>query len=424
MIDMINKEINRYERIYCEFEKAVRNEGLDFADDRKAETENLIAEIKALGGSVCGGSKSVIVNRRSRACDHCRTGMGAKTFIISLDCNRDCYFCSNRNQENYDQKINTVFNIKNEFKTFAEKTGKVRSVAVTGGEPLLYPDECIDFFRTVKRHDRKTETRLYTNGDLMTVDILKKLSGCLDEVRISVKDSDGKYDSGELEKKLLLAKGYINHVTVEMPVLPDSYGEMTSLLDVMERCGIFSVNLLEFLFPWQRPQDYRDRGYRIKHRPYRVLYKYDYAGGLPVDGSEITALECIRYALTNNFRIGVHYCSLENKLTSQIYFQNAGTKLSTYEMFDEDDFFIKSVKAWGEDALLIREALDRKGVLYYFFDGSESSIEFRVKDMGLIRPERDAEAAVSYCVAEYSGYKYIREIHLEKVVIKGADNEC
>ncbi|MCD8554744.1 radical SAM protein [Seleniivibrio sp.] len=421
---MINKEISRYERIYCEFEKAVLGEGLAFADDRKAETESLIAEIKALGGTVGIGSKSVVVNRRSAACDHCRTGAGSKTFIISLDCNRDCYFCSNRNQENYDQKINTVFNIKREFEDYSRAAAKVRSVALTGGEPLLYPDECIDFFRTVKRYDRKIHTRLYTNGDLMTDEILKMLSGCIDEIRISLKDTNGKYDSMELEQKLLLAKRYINHVTVEMPVLPDSYDEMIPLLDVMESCEIFSVNLLEFLFPWQRPQEYTDRGYGIKHRPYRILYKYDYAGGLPVDGSEIVALECVRYALKNNFKIGVHYCSLENKLTSQIYSQNAGTKISTYEMFDEDDFFIKSAKAWGEDACVIKRALDSRG-LYYCFDESVSSIEFRVTDIDKISPEKDAEAAISYCVTECSGQnKYIREISLNKVVIKGAENEC
>jgi len=116
---------------------------------------------------------------------------------------------------------------------------------------------------------------------------------------------------------MINAKEYIPDVVVEMPVIPGTLDEMKKLLNELNQIEITGINLLEFLYPWVNPEEYKKRGFKVKHRPYEVLYSYTYPGGLPISGSEEECLELLLYALEKKFKMGVHYCSLENKLTSQ-----------------------------------------------------------------------------------------------------------
>jgi pyruvate formate-lyase activating enzyme-like uncharacterized protein len=414
MNEKLRQYAERYMNIYRQFESAVIAEGLEFAKDSSERLTALKAECITSGALARNGCKSYLLNNFSRACEDCRKGYASSTFILTLDCNRDCFFCSNRNQENYEEHLGKIFDIEEEYENYIKNGMKFTSVAVTGGEPLLHPDMCISFYKKVKKTNKRTHTRLYTNGDLLDEKLLEKLSKYLDEIRISAKDEKGVYDLSDLKEKLVLSKKYIKEVTVEMPVLPDSFDEMAALLNMLEKVEIFSINLLEFLFPWQNAEDYKELGYKIKNRPYKVLYKYNYAGGLPVDGSETTALRLIKYAAERSFNLGVHYCSLENKLTSQIYQQNILTKLSPLELMDLEDFFIKTAKTFGEDALKVRNILDENNICYYTFDESNESIEFRVSDICLLEGADVDEIGVSYLVTESNGVsKFLREIDIE-----------
>ena len=136
---------------------------------------------------------------------------------------------------------------------------------------------------------------------------------------------------------------------VEMPVLPGALDEMKAVLIELDRLGAFGINLLEFCFPFHNVDEYRARGYRVKARPFRVLYNLTYAGGVPVAGSEATCLDLIDFTLEAGLKLGVHYCSLENKQTSEVYRQNilgGGPKLLH---FSQRDYFLKSAKVFGED---------------------------------------------------------------------------
>jgi pyruvate formate-lyase activating enzyme-like uncharacterized protein len=106
---------------------------------------------------------------------------------------------------------------------------------------------------------------------------------------------------------------------VEIPVLPGTLDEMKAVLTELDRLEIFGINLLEFCFPYNNVGIFRQRGYKIKARPYRVLYNYVYGGGLSVAGSEDVCLDLVDCAMDAGLTLGVHYCSLENKHTGQIY---------------------------------------------------------------------------------------------------------
>lgn len=402
--------------MYRHFEEAVTAEGLEFAEDSSGRLNALKKECAGEGVLTRNACKSYLLNHLSKACEDCRKGYSSSTFILTLDCNRDCFFCSNRNQENYAESLGRVFDIEDEYENYIKNGMKFSSVAVTGGEPLLYPDKCISFYKKVKNTDGNTHTRLYTNGDLLSESLLKELGKYLDEIRLSAKEEDGAYNLSDLRAKLLMCRDHVREVTVEMPVLPDGFNEMAALLNMLEEIGVFSINMLEFLFPWQNAEDYKRLGYKIKNRPYKVLYKYDYAGGLPVEGSEETALHLIKYASERSFKMGVHYCSLENKLTSQIYRQNALTRLSSLESMDQDDFFIKSAKTFGADALKVKRILDENNICYYTFDEANNCIEFRKGDIELLRGRDVGEIGISYFVTETNGMSsFLREIEVEIV---------
>jgi len=419
MNEKLRQYSERYTNMYSHFEQAVTAEGLEFAEDSSGKLNELKRECAESGALARNSCKSYLLNHFSKACEDCRKGYSSSTFILTLDCNRDCFFCSNRNQENYEESLGKTFDIEGEYDNYIKNGAKLTSVAVTGGEPLLHPDKCLSFYKKVKKTNKNTHTRLYTNGDLLDERLLKELGKYLDEIRISAKDNDGVYDLSDLKEKLVLSKQYIKEVTVEMPVLPGSFDEMTALLNMLEEIGIFSINMLEFLFPWQNAKDYKELGYKIKNRPYKVLYKYDYAGGLPVEGSEETALRLIKYAADRSFKLGVHYCSLENKLTSQIFQQNALTKLSPLEVLDQEDFFIKSAKTFGDDALKVKNILDENNICYYTFDQTNEHIEFRTADIELLKGSDVDEIGISYFVTENNGInKFLREIDVEIVDIQ------
>ncbi len=406
----------RYAGIDKAFCDAVAGQGLQFGPDRSEESEQLLNRIMKAGVQTRNVGKSLFLNSISPACHDCRTGLGANTFILSLNCNRDCFFCSNRNQLDAEYAKDQVNDVISDFEDFRRTSKQVNSVALTGGEPLLYPQQCIQFYHHVKQVDNVIHTRLYTNGDLLKPEVLQGLAGQLDEIRVSTRLENGSFDIHTFIEQLRLCQDYVPQVTVEMPVLPGSEEQMMRLLDDLNSLNIFSVNLLEFLFPWQQQEEYFKRGYRIKHNPYRVLYRYDYAGGLPVDGSEIAILKCLLYAAERQFSIGIHYCSLENKLTSQVYGQNNSVRLSALETWSQEDFFIKTVKVFGKDVEIAKRIFAQNHVPQERIFVGENYLEFSLADISLLAKSSIEECCISYQIVESDGQeKYLREIQLDKV---------
>ena len=157
--------------------------------------------------------------------------------------------------------------------------------------------------------------------------------------------------------RLAVAQGVIPSVMVEMPILPGSLATMQSVLVDLDRLGIAGINLLELCYPRQHAEAFVQRGLEVRPHPYRVLYDYWYAGGLPIAGSEAECLALVAFAREQGLRLGVHYCSLENKHTGQIYQQNVGQKLPPTYQWSERDYFWKTIKAYEPDVQRVRRAL-------------------------------------------------------------------
>ena len=149
---------------------------------------------------------------------------------------------------------------------------------------------------------------------------------------------------------------------VEMPVMPDELPLMQDLLVELDKRGATGINLLELCFPFNNAAAFARRGYSIKHEPYRVPYDYWYAGGLPIEGSEDACIRLLSFAIERELRMGVHYCSLENKLTGQMYQQNAPFKQAfPPREYAQRGHFLVCARIFGADAAAARRILAGSG---------------------------------------------------------------
>lgn len=406
-----------YVRIYEQFMTQIAQMGLDLEPESdRAEVVARIERLREKGVGIRNDDKSVYINEISPACIACRTGVGSATFFISLQCHRDCYYCFNPNQEDFEHFETHKRNVTQELKQVHTSGQKVRHLALTGGEPLLHKRETVEFFEYATANFPAAYKRLYTTGDQLNDELLGQLQAAgLEEIRLSIRMHDLERGHRHTFDRVALAKQYIPRVMIEMPVLPGTLEEMKGVLDELERLELYSINLLEFCFPMTNAPAFKSRGFKLKRNPFRVLYDYWYAGGLPVAGSELVCLDLVEYAADKQMKMGVHYCSLENKFTGQIYQQNYGQPKPDTATFSERDYFLKSAKVFGEDVAPVRKRFAETGYAAYTSNDQYDFIEFRVDQIPSLQ-NLDVEVGLSTSVIERrEDGAYIRELQVDLV---------
>ena len=414
-----------YLEIYEGFLRQVEGFGLPFEtrDAHRAETEELLRELRAMPEIQARCENASLVYRHfSTACDVCRMGLGTVTSHISFRCHRRCFFCFNPNQENYELHRARKNDWRAELDGIRAQGGLLTHIALTGGEPLLYPEEAAAFFRHARALFPEAHLRLYTSGDLLTEDLAAALGTAgLDEIRFSCKMEDPPELLEKVLQNMETAKRHIPCVMVEMPVMPDRESEMRTLLRRLDAIGVWCVNLLELCFPYHNAEAFRERGYLLKNPPYRTLYNFWYAGGLPVAGSELAALRLMRFACAEGLSPGIHYCSLENKNFGQIYHQNAPGRADDPTMyFSPRDFYLKTVKAFGADAERVRRLLEKRGVTRFRYSADGGFIQLHPEEARQLRG-RNIELALSVNVLEErEGARFCRELKL----LRAAAEDC
>jgi len=372
--------VRMYDEIYEDFMQQVAATGIEIDPvDRSEEAAEKRRALRKKGVQIRNTDRSLYVNAISPACVACRKGIGTATFFISLKCHRDCYYCFNPNQEDYEYYCATTRNLPAELDEIHTDGMEVRHLALTGGEPLLHRDEAVAFFARARELFPGVDQRLYTCGDHVDEAILAALRDAgLDEIRFSIRVHDVEHARQKTLERIALAKQFIPRVMVEMPVPPGSGEIMRDLLLALDEIGIFSINLLELCYPFRNAEAFNSRGFKVKNRPFRTLYNYWYAGGVPIEGSELECLDLLDFAVERGLSIGVHYCSLENKFTGQNYQQNAGQRVPSMYVLSENDYLLKSAKVFGRDVPPVLTALRRRGYTDYTFDEDTQCLTFSV----------------------------------------------
>lgn len=366
LIEINDPDFLRYAQRYADIEQAaltaIERYGLPFnADKSLAEKSRLLKiELAERGAVFANNGKSIHINWLSEACVACRTGVGSHTSFLSLKCHRDCYFCFNPNQESFDYYNRHLRDAGGELNRLLDMGMPLTHAALTGGEPLLYKKESVAFFRQLNQRMPNVHSRLYTAGDPLdrtTAENLRQAG--LKEIRFSIKIDDPSERQEKVLRRIALAREYIPVVMVEMPVLPGTRKEMRRLLLELDRIGVDGVNLLEFCFPFNNADVFKRLGFSLKYPPYQVYYNYWYAGGLAIAESELICLELMLFALEKRLSLGVHYCSLENKHTGQVYQQNIGYPVDDSFIFSERDYFFKCAKVFGKPGRDVEAVLSR-----------------------------------------------------------------
>jgi len=417
--DIKNPAFAAYARIYLDifddFRKQVEGAGVEMEEAQDSSNrQSIVGRLSVNGAMVRNDGKSIYLNQISPACVACRTGVGTATFFLSLECNRNCFYCFNPNQEQYDYYTTNTRDCILELDAIAENNQKLDYIALTGGEPLLHPEQAIAFVRHARQTFPEAHLRLYTAGDFTDDETLGALRDAgLDEIRYSIRLHERLEDQNHTLRQIAQAMEYIPSVMVEMPVLPGTLERMKEILLELERIGISSINLLEFCFPFHNARTFHEKGYVIKNPPYRVLYNYWYAGGLPIAGSEEECLHLLEFALEQNLTIGIHYCSLENKHTGQVYQQDFRAQTPVRAEFSEKDFFFKTAKVFGDDIPAALSRLREEGIHEYRLDTDLSYLEFHVRHIHLLQG-LDVELAICTSIMEQrEDGEYLRELRVD-----------
>jgi len=410
----------RYIQINHKFMENARESRMEIdSGSEDGNFESRVAELRKKGAVVRNDSKSIYTKRISSACLACQTGVGSTTFFISLKCHRDCFYCFNPNQEGYEYFRDHTRDVVEELQDLRKSGARVNQLALTGGEPLLHKEEAIRFFQEARKDFPDVYTRLYTCGDQLDRPTLQALKDArMDEIRFSLRIQDSVKAQQHTYDQIALAREYIPQVMVEMPVLPGTLEEMKGVLLELERLEIFGINLLELCFPRHNAEEFRRQGYRIKSQPFRVLYNYWYAGSLPVAGSEVECLDLIEFALDEGFKLGIHYCSLENKNTGQIYQQNSLRPLPKTMYFSNTDYFLKSAKVFGKDIEPVQAFFQKTGYKGYERNEEHDYLEFHISQIKSLK-KFDIEIGLSSNVFETrDGDRYLRELKVDKTTPK------
>ncbi len=401
----------RYLNIEDQTNNLIESLGLPFNKDKNTITKDEVIQDGLISRNE---KKSLYLNWISPACKACKKAEKTLTTVISLKCHKSCYFCFNPNQDNYE-----TFRIK-DHDPIAELSERFKHgetfdhIAITGGEPLLHAKKTVEFFKFVHEKSKHTYTRLYTAGDLLTPEILQDLKEAhLNEIRFSIKQEESKEQKEKLFSIMKMAKEYIPFIVVEMPVIPGTIEEMKHLLHRLDEIGVNGINLLEFCFPMHNVREFQKRGFKLKFPPYETYYNYWYAGGLAVNKSEDECLQLLKYASGQKFKLGVHYCSLENKHTGQLYQQNKHVSLSKLYSFSNKDFFIKSAKVFGEDKEIVANCLVKKGIKSFEEDPENDFLQFPLSAIKYLKGTPVNIAICSYVSEIRGGEAVLREVKVE-----------
>ena len=395
----------RYAQIEQQAVSAIEQFGLLFRKDEaaKKEQERYKLLLRKQGAAFENNGKSIHSRWVSSACTACRTGEGSYTTFISLKCHRDCYFCFNPNQEDYAYFQEHQRAADEEIGRLAQMPAPLTHIALTGGEPLIHKKESVRFFSEVKEKFSQAHSRLYTAGDPLTESTAKALKRAgLQEIRFSIKIDDPQAKQKKVLERIAIARKYIPAVMVEMPVLPDTLPQMQKLLLQLETIGIDGINLLEFCFPLCNAQAYQQRGFELKYPPYEAYYNYWYAGGLAIAGSELTCLQLLLFALEKNLKLGVHYCSLENKHTGQVYQQNSHHSCDALTVFSMRDYFLKTAKVFGKTFVRNTQKILTQHKQSFQLDRQHAYIQFHPGNIPLLEGVVDEVCVASFIVEQVS----------------------
>ncbi len=318
-----------------------------------------IARLKRLGYRQRNNVASLYSKKLSPGCVYCTKGNGL-TVSFSDKCNRTCFYCYQYRPQKNKSHVKTLHSVTQKIMRLHSQA-PLKSFAITGGEPLLHARNVCRALSYAKKHaGDECQTRLYTNGDFITSDMLMRLSDSgLDEIRFGLNDYDINY------RKIAMAQRYVTRVMIEFPVMPGHKKQAKSILRRANNLGLFGVNIKEMNYTGKNTEIFRRKNFFLKSRTLNPI-QFAECTFLPlyaVYGSEELCFELMDYAAGEKFTIGIHYCSINNKKLSYAATLRAVSRrdLKPYELVARNGL-VKVLAIYDAEMEKAEQILTRHGV--------------------------------------------------------------
>lgn len=258
----------------------------------------LLAELRAAGIQGDAGSMTLFTRRLPPGCKPCLSGKGTNLYVTGL-CTRDCFFCFNQKPRKDETVVHGI-----PVKQPEEAAGIVarfglRSVGLSGGEPLMFPERVLAILKVLKGMEKPPLVDLYTNGDRADEGILLRLKEAgLDGIRFDAAARD--YDLTPVR----LARRIFDEVAVEVPVVPDDLDKMkTMMLELEESCVPF-LNIHELFLCSENQERVLAQGEKPKEGEQSTHLSWR-----PTARSLECCLELLLFAARNCPTLSVYLCS-------------------------------------------------------------------------------------------------------------------
>jgi len=220
---------------------------------------------------------------------------------IGLRCNLSCTFCPWEHEVLADASPGADAAMRQEdMDAFCARSQKarVRGVAFSGGEPLLYLDELEECSEILLDIDPDMHLWIYTNGVLATDAVLKRVRGFgIREIRFNLAATNF---GQAVMQNLARARGVFEYLAVEIPAFPKQRKLLLDSLEQLDAIGIDQLNLQELVVSPANVSRLPDDTYSV--------------GGVTLlYGSRKLTYEVIRASMERGYRFTCVDCSVAVK---------------------------------------------------------------------------------------------------------------
>lgn len=265
-----------------------------------ARVARIRARLEALTAAGVKGdpaSMTLYTRRLPPGCVPCLDGAGSNLLVTGL-CTRDCFFCFNHKPRKDELVVHGIPVERPEEAPAIVRRFGLRSVGLSGGEPLTRTSRVLRLLNALKGMDDPPRVDLYTNGDLATDAVLRvlKING-LDGIRFDAVARDFDLDPVARARRLF------EETAVEVPVVPAQLERLKTMCRALERLGVSYLNIHELFVSPENESRMAEAGERPTdgggaHLTWR-----------PTPDSLEACLELLDFALRECPGLSVYLCS-------------------------------------------------------------------------------------------------------------------
>jgi pyruvate formate lyase activating enzyme len=177
------------------------------------------------------------------------------TTVFTSGCNFDCAYCHNAQLK---KVIDNNITEDEVFEYIKNHVTMIDALTVTGGEPSLWDDELISFFRRCKNKFEHKLLKIDTNGS--KPDFLRKINKLIDYVAIDLKSLDYSQFSeitlDVIKKSLEIVKTFDNYeirITAYPPyVKHEDFSSYRDILKGHKRVAIQQLTPVNSIKPYEK----------------------------------------------------------------------------------------------------------------------------------------------------------------------------